>query len=304
MSSSSGSARYGWGSKARGHLALARVSNSPTVVSNSLAGAALGGALLPGPDVLLVAVAMVLFYTAGMYLNDLCDYRVDLRERPERPLPSGIVSRTEAVAGVALMFTLGGVLLLIAGPAPFISGLVLIGLIILYDAWHKSNPLSPLVMASTRAMVYVTAFLALAGGPGAPLANWSLITLPLMTWAALLALYIVALTQIAKAEGSQGVIRFWPPAALVLPGVYFALQTPSLAGVLLLATFALWVAYSLSFVYSPERRSFPKAIAFLIAGVSLLDALVLSAMGSAVGVGLALAAFALTLLAQRYVRGT
>ena len=33
------------------------------------------------------------FYTAGMILNDLLDYEVDVRERPERPLPSGAVSR-------------------------------------------------------------------------------------------------------------------------------------------------------------------------------------------------------------------
>lgn len=304
MSSSSGSVEFGLRGKALGHLALARVSNSPTVISNSLAGAAIGGALLPDLNVLLVAAAMVLFYTAGMYLNDLCDYRVDLLERPERPLPSGVVSRSEAAFGTGLLFTLGIALLLLIGPAPFASGVALVGLIVLYDVWHKRNPLSPVLMASTRAMVYLTAFLAVAGKPGAPLATWSLIAWPLVAWATLLALYIVALSHIAKAEGRRGPMRFWPAAALLLPGAYFALQAPAPSGFLLLVAFSAWIAYSLSFVYATDRRSFPNAIAFLIAGISLLDALVLSATGSPVGVGLALAAFALTLLAQRYIRGT
>ena len=37
--------RTSWPQRARGYLALARISNSPTVVSNTLAGAALAGAL-------------------------------------------------------------------------------------------------------------------------------------------------------------------------------------------------------------------------------------------------------------------
>jgi 4-hydroxybenzoate polyprenyltransferase len=314
MSSSSGTSTYRWRQRVAGHLRLARISNSPTVISNTLAGAALAGALQPaGMVVFLVAVAMLLFYTAGMYLNDLCDYRVDLRERPERPLPSGAVSRSEASLAVLLLFTLGAALLLVAGAAPFASGLVLIGLIVLYDLWHKANPLSPLLMASTRAMVYITAFLAVSAGPGSSPAVRSLAAeasadgaswLTLAIWTVLLALYIVALTQLAKAEGRRGALRFWPAAALFLPGAYFALQVPEAPGVLLLLAFAGWVAYSLSFVYAAGRRSFPKAIAFLIAGVALLDALVLSAAGSSVGVAIALAAFALTLLAQRHVRGT
>ena len=52
----------------------------------------------PAGTVAVVAVAMALFYTAGMILNDVADLEVDRRERPERPLPSGAVSRTAALA--------------------------------------------------------------------------------------------------------------------------------------------------------------------------------------------------------------
>ena len=70
-----------------GWLQLARVSNTPTVVSNSVAGA------LAVPDagaVAVVAGAMALFYTAGMILNDLLDLEVDRASAPSgrcRPAP-------------------------------------------------------------------------------------------------------------------------------------------------------------------------------------------------------------------------
>ncbi|HYF65135.1 MAG TPA: hypothetical protein VD886_20075, partial [Herpetosiphonaceae bacterium] len=45
------------------YLALARISNSPTVVSNTLAGAALAGALAPSAQVWLLALGFVAMYT-------------------------------------------------------------------------------------------------------------------------------------------------------------------------------------------------------------------------------------------------
>src|SRR5207302_2985259 len=110
----------------------------------------------------LVALAMVVFYTAGMYLNDVMDYHIDCQKRPERPLPSGVITRAEAIAVTIVLFIIGSALLLAVGLFPFVCGLVLIVLIIGYDVWHKSNPLSPLVMATCRLMVYVTAFLAVS----------------------------------------------------------------------------------------------------------------------------------------------
>src|ERR1700730_13338159 len=148
-----------WRKALYGYLALARISNSPTVVSNTLAGGALAGTLWPDGKLVLIAIVMVLFYTAGMYLNDLLDYAVDCRERPERPLPAGIVSRSAAVAVALTLFGCGSQLPWRVGPHLFLSVLLLIALIICYDRWHTSNPLSPLLMALCRLMVYFTAFL-------------------------------------------------------------------------------------------------------------------------------------------------
>jgi 4-hydroxybenzoate polyprenyltransferase len=277
----------------RGHLALARISNSPTVVSNTVAGAALAGALWPDGRVIAVAVAMALFYTAGMYLNDLCDYAIDCRQRPDRPLPSGVVSRAEAGAAVIALFAVGSALLWLAGPPAFIGGLALIAVIVVYDLWHKTNPISPLLMAAARALVYVTAALAVAGS----------VSNLVLLWAGLLFVFVVGLTAIAKAEAGSGLAGYWPAALLALPGLVFAATMPPGVGWLLLALFAAWTAYAVSFVYR-AKRSIGRAVGYLIAGISLLDALALAVAGSGIGVVIALIAWGTTLFLQRYIKGT
>lgn len=283
-----------WRQRFYAHLSLARISNSPTVASNVLAGAALGGVLVPNGAVLLLIIAMVLFYTAGMYLNDLFDYQIDLRERSDRPLPAGRVSRRTATAVVLLLFAVGSGLLWLVSSAAFLAGLVLVGLIVLYDAWHKTNPLSPVLMATTRMMVYVVAFLAFAPQPTGMFGTWTL----------LLGLYIVGLTYIAKLESRPGLTRYWPAILLFLPVLYLVVQSFGVSTLVLMLLFTGWVAYCLRFLYRKEGRSIGGAVGRLIAGVSLVDALVLGSLGSAVGAGSALAAFGLTLFFQRYIRGT
>lgn len=283
--------RPGGSRRLRGHLSLARISNSPTVVTNVLAGAALAGG--GGAEVLPLAAALVLFYTGGMYLNDLLDLAVDRRERPERPLPSGLVPLREAWAVTAALFGVGLLLLVPAGSAALLSGLGLVGVIVLYDAWHKTNPLSPVVMAATRALVYVTAGLAFLPA----------LSPPLPVWAGLLAAYVAGLTYVAKTEHRRGTARFWPVALVAAPAVYGLLGGHGwgVAGLSLLL--AAWVAHSLTFVYA-KKRDIGGAVGRLIAGICLLDALVLGVAGAWSWLPWALAAFFLTRWWQRHIKGT
>ena len=80
----------------RPYLELARVSNTPTVISNVLAGVVLATTLKLDWIVVALCVAMALFYTAGMYLNDILDLKIDTEQRPDRPIPSGVVSLQNA----------------------------------------------------------------------------------------------------------------------------------------------------------------------------------------------------------------
>jgi hypothetical protein len=278
----------------RDHLRLARISNSPTVISNTLAGAAIAGSLSLSSELVYVALAMVLFYTAGMYLNDILDYEIDLRQRAERPLPTGPIAKTEAWAVTVALFLVGLLLLGLVGTRPMLAGIVLIGAIALYDAWHKGNPAGPFLMGITRVLVYVTAYLAFTGD----------VTWLLAIWSAVMLFYIAGLTSIAKAEHGPSLSRYWPVVALFPATAVAMIDGPSvLTGLIALAS-NTWIVYSLSFVYRKEGKSIGGAIGRLIAGVALLDALVLASRDETTGVVIAVICFGFTVFLQRYVRGT
>lgn len=272
-------------------LALARVSNTPTVVSNTVAGAVLASVVAPVDAVVLVAVAMALFYTAGMVLNDVLDLEVDRRERPERPLPSGALSRRAALAAVVVLFVAGAAILAAVDLAALGAGAGLIALIVLYDAWHKGNALSPVLMGGCRALVYVVAALAVAG-----------VDVDVLAPAAVLLVYIVGLTQVAKAEAT-GSSPAWPVAAVLLAVPFWALLLDSAASFVLLAAFAGWAVWALWLVLGRHRIG--PAVGRLIAGVALFDAVaVASAGGSLAAVLVCVACFAATIALQTKIAGT
>jgi 4-hydroxybenzoate polyprenyltransferase len=284
-------------------LRLGRVSNLPTVWTNTLAGIVLAGGHAADRRTLPLIVALSLFYVGGMYLNDAYDAEIDARERPERPIPSGQVS-AETVFTVGFgMMALGLALLAWTGygvPAgtgigPIMGGLGLGAAIVLYNRRHKDNPFSPLLMGFCRMLVYVTAGLAIV--PELPT--------PLWVGALLLLCYLIGLTYVAKQETLGEVRNLWPLLFLAAPVVYAlagALESPTAAA--LAAAFALWVGVALWFLWRRRPGNVPRAVVSLLAGISLLDAVLIAGAGAASIAWLAVLGFLLTLILQRFVPGT
>jgi heme O synthase-like polyprenyltransferase len=290
--SSADTVAHSAGEELRAWLRMARVSNTPTTVSNAVAGAVLVSTAAAAGTVAVVALAIALLYTAGMILNDVLDEEVDRRERPDRPLPSGLVAPRSALAAVIVLFVAAELLLALEGWKAAVAGLGLIGLIVLYDAWHKGNALSPLLMAACRAMVYVIAGFAVADALNTEL--WGA--------AALLFVYVVGLTQVAKAEGG-GIAARWPVLAVLAPAAYWAKELPDLGVALLLAAFLLWAGYALWLVLARHRIG--AGVVRLIAGIAIYDALaVAGAGGGAVALAVCLGAFLLTIALQTKIAGT
>jgi len=151
---------------------------------------------------------------------------------------------------------------------------------------------SPLLMGACRAMVYVVAGLAIAGALNAAL--WGA--------AAMLLIYLVGLTQVAKAE-SGGIAARWPVIAVLAPAVYWAKELPDAAVALLLVAFVVWAGYALWLVLAQHRIG--PAVGRLIAGIAIYDALVVAGSGgSAVALAVCLAAFAATVAFQTQIEGT
>lgn len=286
------------------YLRLGRVSNLPTVWTNVAAGAWLTGAP-PSPALwLLVAAAMSLFYTGGMFLNDAFDREIDARQRPDRPIAAGLVSAGHVFA-VGFGLLAGGEILVgcaaaqaSAGSAPLVAGAALAGAIVLYDAWHKQNPMSPVVMGLCRALVYVTAAL---------VARRSLSLMQAVVPGAVVAwCYLIGLTYAAKQEALDRLGRLWPLAFLSVPFVFGAplLASWGLMAAVYVALLAV-VLHAIRLLRGRAPDRFPRAVMVLIAGISLLDALLVGkAGGSTAAVLVTAAGFPATLRMQRWVRGT
>jgi 4-hydroxybenzoate polyprenyltransferase len=284
-------------------LRLGRVSNLPTVWTNVVAGVVLSGGSIDAVPLTLLFVALSLFYVAGMYLNDAFDRNIDSRERPERPIPSGRVSTTSVFAIGALLLLAGeGVLAIMSygleggqGWPPLVAGVALAAAIIYYDMSHKANPVSPVIMGLCRALVYVTAALAVTSGFSSPL-FWG---------SGLMLAYLIGLTYAAKQENLAEVKNVWPLIFLALPFVYAVpAALGSLTTALILVGFLAWVIYALVHLVWRSRINFPLAVGSLLAGISFLDALLISGQGEVLIGLLAVGGVVLTRLAQRYIPGT
>ncbi|RDD62672.1 hypothetical protein DRB17_05785 [Ferruginivarius sediminum] len=279
-------------------LRLGRVSNLPTVWSNVLAALALAGAPLYQASTLALLVAMSLFYVGGMYLNDAFDAPRDARERAERPIPMGQVSRGTVFAvgfgglalGVGILAAIG-----MEAPESAAAGLALAAAIVVYDVWHKDNPISPVLMGLNRLLVYVAAAVVAVGA----------VSTQVVGAGALLLCYVIGLTYAAKQEHLARIDGLWPLAFLVAPFVVAAAYLPSApaaAGLVALA-FVAWTVRAVGFLVRPAPQV-GRAVVSLIAGISLFDATVLAILGDLAAAALAVAAFGLTLVLQRYVPGT
>ncbi len=284
-------------------LQLGRVSNLPTVWTNTLAGVVLAGGAISGLGLGVMLVAFSLFYVGGMFLNDAFDAKFDATTRPERPIPRGIVSAAQVYRwGFAMMA--GAIALLIwvgfgfaprVGVAPAIAGLLLAVTITLYDWNHKKNLFSPVVMGLCRVLVLVAAGFCVTAAPGAPL--W--------VAAALMLCYLIGLTYVAKQENLGKVENLWPLIFLAAPVGYGGWLVAQNGGVLVFwLLFCGWMLVALWLLRRRAKGDIPRAVVSLIAGISLLDAMLIAGTGTLGLAVLALLGFGVTLFFQRYISGT
>lgn len=134
-------------------LRLIRIPNLLTVPGDLLAGFLLAPAAT-GQDwrklLFLALPASLCLYTAGLILNDLFDYAEDKRERPERPLPSGRITRESAATVVMVLLCMAAFATAFFDALPI--ALLLTVCILLYNGGLKLRPLlGPMVMGGCRA---------------------------------------------------------------------------------------------------------------------------------------------------------
>ena len=291
-------------SKVTAFMQLARLSNLPTVFSNTLVGAALGARAesLPLQATTLAAFAISLFYAGGMALNDVMDRRIDAEERPNRPIPSGVITVEEALFFVVLSFVAGFILLAFSGPTTMALAAALIAAIILYDILHKHWGLSLIFMGLCRGLVYMTVAALVAASLDQPL-YW----LPLALFALLITIYIIGLTVVAQKEaaGNLGFRRWLALALVVVPFIALLFTSPSNWLLSIPAGFilALWLLRSNRMVRANPPRVMPAVLGWL-SGICLIDAFFLCLMGSPLWACAAGLCFIATVFAHKRILGT
>lgn len=189
--------------KIRAYLELMRPANIVTAFADILAGfAAAGGVLsitgdpfLFSPDGLIwLLISTFGLYGGGVVFNDVFDAKLDAKERPERAIPSGRVSKLEASILGTLLHALGVFTAFQVNISAGIIAAVIVILTIIYDSKAKHSVVfGPLFMGLCRGG---NLLLGVSIIPGILLENWFLAIIPVV--------YIASITLISRGEVTGG----------------------------------------------------------------------------------------------------
>ncbi len=195
------------------YLQLVRLPNLFTAAADSLAGWILATGSLADParwvPLILISVCV---YAAGIVLNDVFDYQIDLHERPNRPLPSGRVPyRFAWCLGFGGLVVGLGLALLTGVFGTIAVTIALIATVLAYNGGGKKIVLGPVLMGGCRSLNLLLGFSQVSdlGGP--------------VAWVAAVAfgIFVMGITWISRSEVNKGGFRgiawglFWENLGLL-----------------------------------------------------------------------------------------
>lgn len=285
-------------------MTVGRVSNLPTVWTNTLAAALLAssaGALAPPSSlvwVLLLAL-LSLLYLAGMLLNDLLDADWDQQHDNPRPLTLGLVSRQQLRLAVGLLWLLAaaatlGLTRLVEQPHWLLGSVTLLVACILgYNLLHKKYVHSVWLMGACRSALYLTAAASLA-----------MPAEPIWLCALLLGIYISGLTYLARQEHLNQLLSR-VPLLLMLSPLALAGYADNLWFWAVLALWLGWLGWHYwRHLADPHRRQVRAFIGAGLAALPLFDALVMAVANQPLGSLLCVLVFLLLPYFQRWIKPT
>ncbi len=285
-------------------MTLGRVSNLPTVWTNTLAAALLASsarALAPPSSLvwLLLLAALSLLYLAGMLLNDLLDADWDQQHHNPRPITLGLVSRQQVRWATALLLMLAAAALLglsrlIDQPHWMLgSAIRLVGCILGYNVLHKKYAHSVWLMGACRSALYLTAAASLAIPPG-----------PIWLCAILLGVYISGLTYLARQEHRNQLLSRLP-LLLMLSPLVLAFYSNSLWFWPVMLLWLGWLGRNYwRHLANPRQRQVRAFIGAGLAALPLFDALVLAVADQPLGSLACVLVFFLLPHFQRWIKPT
>ncbi|MEE2757004.1 MAG: UbiA family prenyltransferase [Myxococcota bacterium] len=273
----------------RAFLELIRLPAVFTAPADVLMGIGLVGLMNNGiasvAECTLMVVSSLLVYSSGMAVNDLFDIRADTEFRPDRPLPSGRISKGHAWFFVLVCQSLA---VAVAASVGQLSAFVVFGTILLtylYNSPIKQTLFGPILMAGCRFGNFLIGFTLTLTFDNALDTLSVIIVYPCLVFA-----HVLLLTWIARHEshgpitgivkvliGLQCLVGFGPEFA----AVNIIQQTPELAWLHLGLLGGLWLAPNLRYLgRQMEARDVRDCVMRGIMGIAVLNAAVLFTVGS------------------------
>lgn len=264
---------------------MMRPANIITAVADVLAGIAISkyftGSLSVDNSIgqlFLLCLATTGLYGGGVVFNDVFDAALDRIERPERPIPSGLITVRQAVQ-------LGAILLLIGIISAFfcnsVSGLLAVCIAaaaLIYDKWGKHYSVAgPLNMGLCRGL---NLLLGISIVPGAVEPYRILALVPVI--------YIASITMISRGEvhgGSKKTLYFalflYVSVIALISGVAYVNGNMLDTTVFFLLPFA-WMIFRplLKAIDLPIGANIGKAVKAGVIGLIMMDASWAAAFGS------------------------
>lgn len=277
-----------------GLLRLMRPANIVTAIADILAGVIIAGYPLSATSslhslvpVFLLVIATIGLYGGGVVFNDVFDAEIDKVERPERPIPSGVVSKKSAAILALLLFAMAIVAASFVHKERFTSISVLFTIIIaiaavVYDKWGKHHGLlGPVNMGLCRG------FNLLLGMSIIPA------SVSQYSWLGIIpVIYIAAITMISRDEVSGGkritlyAAAFLYSIVLITITCFAFLKGHILYAIWFIILFAVMIGLPLSkAIKDPSAKNIRQSVKAGVLAVILMNAAWAAAFGS---IGLAL----------------
>jgi 4-hydroxybenzoate polyprenyltransferase len=275
-------------SRLRAYAELVRLPNVFTALADICLGGLVATALAdvpPGLEFLALLAASTCLYWSGMVWNDFFDLEQDRRERPNRPLPSGRVSRRAAGVFATGLCLAGLLFASLAGPGATALAAVLVLAILLYDGWLKRTWAGPLAMGACRFLNVLLGLTLLDAAHDPGLLRWHL--------ALIVGVYIVGVTWFARTEArtssrpalaqAAGVMAAAGLLALALPTwLPPDSSSPLFPYLLVVLAFAVGLPVSRA-ILGPSPAHVQAAVKRAIFGLGALDAVLATAVAGSAG---------------------
>ncbi len=242
-----------------------------TSVSDILAGCILASpGLIHINKLVLLVITSACLYGGGIVFNDIFDYTTDKTERPDRPLPSGKVSRREATYLGIFLFLIALISAFLVNLLSLCVSVIIIILILGYNIRTKNIPvIGTFNMGLCR---FFNLALGLSVIPETVSSNW--------IFPMILMIYVMLITTLSKQEVTgESRLKTALVIACLVGLIIFAGSLP-VKGYLsnfkshgLLCIFTLVVLWPLcKTIFNPCPENVQRAIKTMVLSIIILDA--------------------------------